>query len=192
MALVRMTYRPSEARGLRWSDLSEVHSWDDRKRMAFTLRGTIANAAGGEKWVAQGKTASAIGQTIEVPSYILTLLEKHRVQGCEYVVAPPKKSGKNSTRRTKPFATKHDVEEGWRSLKRLAEVPADVDLYTLKHGLVAELLLQGVKPEVIALLTRHTTINMVMRVYASVQSGDLCDAIDTMHASEFKNKSQST
>ncbi len=181
MALVRLTYRPSEARGLRWADLTEVYGWDGRKRMAFRLMGTIANASGGEKWVPEGKTEEATGQTVEVPEYILTILRKHRIDGSDYVVAPPKKTGKNANRRVKAFMTKHDVEDGWRRLKELAGVPAQTDLYTLKHGMIAELLLQGHKPEVVTLLTRHTTIDMVMRVYASIQAGDLCDAIETMH-----------
>lgn len=173
MALVRMAFRPAEARGLRWEDFYER----DGKFFARVV-GTIANTKGGEAWLPGAKTQASL-ETVQLPDSVARILLKHRKEGCEYVVPPAETTGKNAGRRVKPFLSKHDVEKGWKLLKQLTGI--ETDLYSLKHGLITELLLDGVPPATVTLLTRHTTTQMIMNVYASIQASDLANKIDQMH-----------
>ncbi len=187
MALVRISFRPAEARGLRWVDLIDLTTMEGKTRKAFCLAGTIRNQPGGEAWVAEGKMVAAIGQNVVVPQHILEILEKHRKNGEEYVCYRPERTGKNAKRVSKPFLTKHDYADGWQAILKHADLPASTEIYTLKHGLIAELVLAGYGADAIQLMTRHTSQDMIMSVYCSMQAGDLADAIDDLHDSGSRN-----
>lgn len=182
LVLTRCSFRPSEARALKWSDIQQVDLYGKRMHAAF-LKGTIQHAKGlGEHFVPTGKTAAALSEPVVIPESMLELLRRHKVEGCEYVVppAPVIPGSKNSGHKRKPFLTKDAYAQGWQAIRDKAGLPANTDMYSLKHGLIAELILQGWAPKTICLMTRHTTEAMVERIYATIQSGDLANAIDEL------------
>ncbi len=186
MALTRCTFRPSESRGVRWSDFIKI---DDRgkERHAIVLHGTIKCVKGvGEMWMPEGKSNAALGDPVVIPESIMELLEKYRVEGCDYVcaAAPVDASKKNADRRKQPFLTKNDYPDGWKLIRNHIGLPDDCEMYTLKHGLIGELILEGHSTNAILGMTRHTTEQMIKRVYSAISSGDLADAIDVMHGKE--------
>lgn len=182
MALTRLAFRPSESRGLRWIDLT-TKDINGVEHDAAVVRGTILNIKGGETWVGEGKSPSAMGDPVIIPKSIMDLLKKHRVKDCDYVCppAPSVPGAKNASRRTKPFLTKGDYADAWKLIKAKAGLPANCDMYTLKHGMIAELLLAGHSSKSVTLMTRHTTEAMVDTIYGAIQSGDLAAAIDVLN-----------
>lgn len=182
LVLTRCSFRTPEARALKWSDIQQVDLYGKRMHAAL-LKGTIQHAKGlGEHFVPTGTTAAALGEPVVIPESMLELLRRHKVEGCEYVVppAPVIPGSKNSGDKRKPFLTKDAYAEGWQAIRDKAGLPANTDMYSLKHGLIAELILQGWAPKTICLMTRHTTESMVERFYATIQSGDLANAIDEL------------
>jgi integrase len=186
LALTRCSFRPSEARALKWSDIREVDVYGKRMHAAY-IQGTIQHSKGqGERFVATGKTKAALSEQVVIPESTLELLRKHRVDGCEFVVPPaPVIPGvKNAGHKRKPFLTKDAYAAGWRAIREKVGLPKDTDMYSLKHGLIAELLLKGESPKTICLMTRHTTEEMVKRIYGTIQSGDLANKIDELSETE--------
>lgn len=170
MALVRHAFRPGEARGLRWCDLRLDTAKGQRPVIA--VGGTIKYRQGGEIWVSGAKTDGALEEvTLSRATYDLLL--KHRVDGSEFICCPPKGA-------RKPFLTRDLYEQAWNALCEACDVPEDTAPYALKHGLISELLLAGMTPDAISLMTRHTSSQMIMRIYNTLQSADLADKIDSL------------
>ncbi len=189
MALTRCSFRPSESRGIRWVDLGRADLYGEEWDVA-TLKGTVRYLKGGEAWVSEGKTEAALNDPVVIPASIMELLRAHKVEGCEYVCppAPVDPTKKNADRKVKPFLTRDAYAEGWRQIRERVGLPEGTDMYTLKHGMIAELLKRGFTPEQICLMTRHTTVEMINRIYGALQSGDLAQAIDDLHADRSPRK----
>lgn len=170
MALVRCGFRPAEARGLRWVDRLDEQRFKVAGRIVY-------ERSKGQKWAPGTKTTSAEdeAEVVTLSQSTIKLLEAHR-DGGAYVVPPV------TGARYPWLGTQYT--EYWHQIADHAGISFDErqTTYALKHGLISELLLANVAPHTIVLMTRHTTLEMVMRVYNDIGSLDLAKKVDEMDA----------
>ena len=180
LALVRHGFRPSEARALRWSD--RVRDTDKWRVVGSIIRNR------GEVWVERTKTTEGEDEAeyVTLSPGTVELLEKYRVSGCDFVVAPFPGSRKT-------FMTLTAYTERFAKLRGIAEIESSEEktIYMLKHGLISELIRAGVSVDKIVLMTRHTSFQMVRQIYNDISSDDLAEAIDNLDAARSVQKNQS-
>lgn len=167
MALVRHTLRPAEAQAVTWGQFRKVGA-----SVYLDVTHQVKAMKGGEQRVHVLKT-DASADSIVIASSIYSLIEKTKNIGSIYVA--PSANGANGVNR---WMSKGSIEKRWRILQ--SKVGFDGDLYSLKHGLIRDLLKAGRTADEIIFLTRHTTPTMIRDVYGSMAKGDLAAAIDKM------------
>lgn len=163
MALIRHTLRPAEALGLRWED------WDEEKH-GFHIRRQIKDVLGiGEQPTDILKTDGSKA-FVRVSENLRPLIEITQGQS-EWVV--PNHNGKR-------WKSLSSYDRDFSTLKKAIGEP-NLTLYHLKHGMISDLLEKGVSVDLILLMTRHTTRQMIENVYAGIRKKILTDHMNEIH-----------
>lgn len=158
MVLVRHGFRPAEARALRWKDV-------DQKEKRIYVTGSL-RPRGGERLVeGAAKTEAALDWVPMAPD-ALELLATYGGKG-DFVVGT---CGANTG---KPFMPRDYYTEVWKLVREEAGLDRRFKPYHLKHGMVTELLLDGVSETQIILMTRHTSVQTIKKAYAWINKNCL-------------------
>jgi len=173
MTLIRHTLRPAEAQGLQWSD------WD-AKEGGFRIRRQVVGLKGGERIqdiedeTSPGRLKSfACADTVPISSQLLEYVEITKGISDTWVL--PNIDGDK-------WISRRAFDDKWKTLKKMTGIPAAVTPYTLKHGMIRDLLEAGKSPDQIMFLTRHTTPAMIRKVYGSMEKKSMVDAAGKMHS----------
>lgn len=165
MTLVRHGFRPAEARGLRWEDVD----WELKR---IYVNGTLKKQKGqkGERYVLDEAKTEAALDWVPMEEGALELLRTFGGKG-KYVVG---KCGRDSD---KEFLCCDGYQKIWKEIRVAAELRSTFNPYHLKHGLVTELLLDGVPETTIILMTRHTSPATIRKAYAWINKNRLRESL---------------
>lgn len=166
ITLVRHCMRPSEAVALKWTD------WDEATG-GFWIENAAVALKGGAVLKSELKTDASRDLVVIAPNLIANIFQS-QTTGSIWVVPSPADP-------TRWMATS-SRNRRWGVLAQRAGVHPDTDLYTLKHGLITDLLAAGNSADQIMVLTRHTTTKMINEVYATARKTALSDEINKMHS----------
>lgn len=147
-------FRPGDLFGLRW----------DHVNLAFrTVRKTIEKTA----------HHRAAPQTFPLSTEAVDVLRAwHRQQG-EPVTGLVFPSGRNGKRMS---ATA--MQKPWASVRKLAGLPGDLLLYSLRHNFASQLVMAGVDLLTVSKLMSHADIQTTIRYYAHLRPDHSRDAVE--------------
>lgn len=156
--------RPSEAAGLRWSDVDLIGRRLHVQRTATKVAG---------RWVFNAPKTAKGRRQIDLPDGLASLLADH-VRDGELVFT--NFSGE-------PFSQRTVLEHHFKPALKRAELPESLRLYDLRHTHASLLLLAGVHPKVVSERLGHATIQITLDTYSHVLPSlqrDASDVVDKM------------
>ena len=156
--------RPSEAAGLRWSDVDLIGRRLHVQRTASKVGG---------RWVFSAPKTAKGRRQIDLPDGLVSLLADHGRDG-EQVFT--NFSGE-------PFSPRTVIEHHFKPALEAAGISNSVRLYDLRHTHASLLLLAGVHPKVVSERLGHSTIQITLDTYSHVLPSlqrDASDAVDRM------------
>lgn len=165
ITLVRHCIRPSEAVALKWTD------WDDQAS-GFWIRRKIVALNGGEVVKDGGKTPASTDLVV-IAKRLRDNISQSQTTGSIWVV--PSDTDNNR------WLSSSSRRRRWTILRTRAGIDPTTTLYTLKHGMIRDLFVEGQTADQIKLMTRHTTSKMINEVYATLEKTALSDIINKMH-----------
>lgn len=154
--------RPSEAGGLRWSDV-------DLPGRRLHIRRTAAYVQG--RWVFNPPKTAKGKRQIDLPDGLVSMLADHIRDG-ELVFT--NFSGE-------PFMQRTVLEHHFRPALKRADLDDGMRLYDLRHTHASLLLLAGVHPKVVSERLGHSTIQITLDTYSHVLPSLQRDASDTVN-----------
>ncbi|NBV77716.1 hypothetical protein EBR66_06150 [bacterium] len=180
LALTWATFRPSESRALMWSDVNEKQV-DGNVVYDVAVQRSLNYVKGAGEILVDGAKTAAAATTVRVPNSIMELILKHRVPGCEFLVPPrPAMNTSNGRRKKHEFLTRTVLNESWHLIASQIDLPKNMNIYKLKHGMISQLIQMGHNADQLTLMTRHTSSQMIMQVYGSIDSDRLANSIDEL------------
>ncbi len=164
--------RPSEAFGLKWTDI-------DLQSGVVSIQRTLqwhSKAAGGGWYYAETKTKGS-RRTVPLPASMVEQLKAHRASQAEALL-------KLGVRTDIVFATSEGTPLYRRNLARRhfkpallkANLPSELSLYSLRHTCASLLMQTGVHPKVVAERLGHSSTTLTMDVYSHVAPGMQAEA----------------
>jgi len=156
--------RPSEAAGLRWSDVDIIGRRLHVQRTATKVEG---------RWVFNPPKTAKGRRQIDLPDGLASLLADHIRDGVQVFT---NFSGK-------PFSQRTVLEHHFKPALKRAELPGTLRLYDLRHTHASLLLLAGVLPKVVSERLGHPTIQITLDTFSHVLPSlqrDACDVVDRM------------
>ena len=175
--------RPSEAIGIKWSDLSFERGTIEIKRVVVWAR------KGGGWEFSEPKTAKS-RRTIPLPKSLLKEIKKHRIRQHEerlklgmdwqdFDLVFPSQVG---TPLTMPRITRV-----FKRIKDDADITKAVRLYDLRHTTATLLLQAGINPKVVSERLGHSTITLTLDVYSHVLPTMQAEATEHLEDIIFRN-----
>ena len=156
--------RPSEAAGLRWSDVDLIGRRLHVQRTASKVGG---------RWLFNAPKTAKGRRQIDLPDGLVSLLAGH-VRDGEQVFT--NFSGE-------PFSQRTVIEHHFKPALKVAGISDSVRLYHLRHTHASLLLLAGVHPKVVSERLGHSTIQITLDTYSHVLPSlqrDAGDVVDRM------------
>lgn len=167
--LVTTGARPSEALGLKWSDL-------DLERATVAIQRTLQWHADGGFYFAETKTKKS-RRTVPFPGTLADQLKQHRASQAQALLKLGLKTDlvfANSE--GMPLMRKNLVRRHFKPALKAAQLPLELTLYCLRHTCASLLLQAGVHPKVVAERLGHSSTKLTLDVYSHVAPGMQEDA----------------
>lgn len=92
----------------------------------------------------------------------------------------PKTGHVFNSERTGGRMDKHAMRAPWKKIKELGGLPADMDLYTLRHNFASQLIRAGVDIFAVSKLMAHTDIQTTINNYAKHAPEDAAEQVNKM------------
>lgn len=153
--------RPSEAAGLRWSDVDLVGRRLHVQRTASKIDGV---------WKFNPPKTAKGRRQIDLPDGLVSLLADQLRDGD---IVFTNFSGE-------PYSQRTLVEHHFKPALKRAELPVDLRLYDLRHTHSSPLLLAGVHPKVVSERLGHSTVQITLDTYSHVLPSLQRDASDVV------------
>lgn len=168
--------RPSEALGLKWTDI-------DLDKATVIIQRTLQWHAKGGSYFAETKTKGS-RRTVPLPVSLVEQLKAHRSGQSERLL----KLGVRTdlvfaNREGQPIMRKNLVRRHFKPALESAELPANLKLYCLRHTCASLLLQAGVHPKVVAERLGHSSTMLTLDVYSHVAPGMQSEA--TIHLEQL-------
>lgn len=159
--------RPSEAFGLKWSDI-------DFETGRVTIQRTLqwhSKAQGGGWYFEETKTKMS-RRSVPLPVGMLQQLREHRASQAEALL----KLGIRTdlifaTSEGTPILRRNLVKRYFKPVLKEAKLPSDFSLYGLRHTCATLLLQAGTHPKIVAERLGHSSTTLTMDVYSHVAPG---------------------
>ncbi|WP_239496087.1 site-specific integrase [Salinicola peritrichatus] len=147
-------FRPGDLFGLRWEHINLTFA---------TIRKTIEKTAHKRP---EPQTFPLSGSAVEV------LKTWHRQQGQPSVglVFPSPRTGKRLDRTA--------MQKPWAAVRKLAELPEDLQLYTLRHNFASQLVMAGTDILTVSKLMAHSSIETTIQFYAHLAPEHKREAVE--------------
>jgi len=156
--------RPSEALGLKWSDL-------DLDRGTVTIQRTLQWHANGGFYFAETKTKGS-RRTVPFPGNVVDQLKQHRASQAGALLKLGLKTDLVfANDEGMPLMRKNLVRRHFKPALKAAKLPTDLTLYCLRHTCASLLLQAGVHPKVVAERLGHSSTKLTLDVYSHVAPG---------------------
>lgn len=156
--------RPSEALGLRWTDI-------DLDKATVTIQRTLQWHATGGFYFAETKTKGS-RRTVPLPTSLTEQLKAHRANQAEGLLKLGVRTDlvfANSE--GAPIMRKNLVRRHFKPALKAAKLPSDLSLYCLRHTCASLLLQAGTHPKVVAERLGHSSTMLTLDVYSHVAPG---------------------
>ena len=157
--------RPSEALGLKWSDI-------DFEGKKITINRALTRARTGGGWTLEEPKTSRSRRTIPIPSTTMRDLKEHKeTQAAQILEAKPGKYNNQgfvfAADNGEPMNDKNILRRHFKPLLEQAGLP-DIRLYDLRHTCATLLLSAGENPKVVSERLGHATITLTLDTYSHV------------------------
>lgn len=156
--------RPSEALGLKWSDIDF-----ENNRITINRKLTRYRKGG---WTLEETKTSRSRRTIPLPTSTIKDLDEHRKnQTARILKAKPGKYNDQgfvfSAKNGEPMSDRNILERHFKPLLEKAELP-NIRLYDLRHTCASLLLKAGENPKVVSERLGHASIVLTLDTYSHV------------------------
>lgn len=162
--LVTTGARPSEALGLKWTDI-------DLDRATVTIQRTLQWHIAGGFYFAETKTKGS-RRTIPLPATLVEQLKAHRASQAEALLKIGIRTDlvfANSA--GAPIMRKNLVRRHFKPALETAALPSTLSLYCLRHTCASLLLQAGTHAKVVAERLGHSSTMLTLDVYSHVAPG---------------------
>lgn len=156
--------RPSEALGLKWSDL-------DLDKATATIQRTLQWHANGGFYFGETKTKGS-RRMVPFPATLIDQLKLHRANQAEALL----KLGVRTelvfaNSEGMPLMRKNLVRRHFKPALKSAKLPTNLTLYCLRHTCASLLLQAGVHPKIVAERLGHSSTKLTLDVYSHIAPG---------------------
>lgn len=156
--------RPSEALGLKWTDI-------DLDKATATIQRTLQWHTKGGFYFAETKTKGS-RRTVPLPASLVEQLKAHRATQAEALLRIGVRTDlvfANSE--GAPIMRKNLVRRHFKPALEKAKLPVHLSLYCLRHTCASLLLQAGTHPKVVAERLGHSSTMLTLDVYSHVAPG---------------------
>ena len=163
--------RPSEALGLKWTDI-------DLDKATVTIQRTLQWHATGGFYFAETKTKGS-RRIVPLPTSLIEQLKAHRANQAEGLLKLGVRTDlvfANSE--GAPIMRKNLVRRHFKPALKAAKLPSNLSLYCLRHTCASLLLQAGTHPKVVAERLGHSSTMLTLDVYSHVAPGMQSEATD--------------
>ena len=186
--LITSGMRPSEALGLKWTDV-------DYKNNRVTVNRTLTRFTKGG-WKLEEPKTSKSRRTIPLPSSTMADLKEHGIKQAEEILKA--KEGKYNKQdfvfaanNGEPLKLNNVLNRHFKPLLEQAGLP-DMRLYDLRHTCATLLLSAGENPKVVSERLGHSTITLTLDTYSHVLPDMQQGASDKLEHLLFGNSQDET
>jgi integrase len=163
LLLVSSGMRPSEALGLKWSDVDH-----DNCRVTINRKLTRTD----NSWKLEEPKTSKSRRTIPLPKQVIEDLKGHQKEQAEYILKckPGKYNNQDlvfTALNGEPLCTRNVLMRHFKPLLKEAGLP-DIRLYDLRHTCATLLLQAGINPKVVSERLGHSSIVLTLDTYSHV------------------------
>lgn len=181
--LIASGMRPSEALGLKWSDV-------DFENKRITVNRTLTRYNKGGWKLEEPKTAKS-RRTIPLPPSTMADLKEHSRNQAEYILSREKGEYNKqnfvfAANNGEPLSTNNILNRHFKPLLKSAGLP-DIRLYDLRHTCATLLLSAGENPKVVSERLGHSTITLTLDTYSHVLPDMQQRAADKLESLLFDN-----
>jgi integrase len=156
--------RPSEALGLKWTDI-------DLESGIVTIQRTLHWRAKGGYYFAETKTKGS-RRTVPLSASMARHLREHRGNQAERLLKIGVRSDLVfSNTEGEPLLRRNLARRHFKPALKKAELPTSLSLYCLRHTCASLLLQAGVHPKVVAERLGHSSTKLTLDIYSHIAPG---------------------